>query len=118
MQGDLRALAGDAVTQVLPLVEQYEVTGSHPPRRLNLLARGQVINLAAAQGHPAAVMDVSFALQALSAEHLARHELAPGVHQVPSAIDDEVARLKLASLGVTIDSETDAQQTYRGRWQA
>ena len=70
------ALAGDRVAQVLPLVEQYEV---EPGRRLNLLARGQVINLAAAQGHPAAVMDVSFAIQALSAEHLARTDVEPGV---------------------------------------
>ena len=108
---DLKALA-DPV-QVLPLVEQYEV---EPGRRLNLLARGQVINLAAAQGHPAAVMDVSFAIQALSAEHLARTEVEPGVRQVPEAIDAEVARLKLESLGVAIDAETPEQQAYRGRW--
>ena len=111
--GDLRALAGERVRQVLPLVEQYEVA---PDRRLNLLARGQVVNLAAAQGHPAAVMDVSFAVQALSAEALAGGGFAPGVHRVPVAIDDEVARLKLASLGVRIDEETPEQQRYRGRW--
>lgn len=110
---DLKALASPV--QVLPLVEQYEV---EPGRRLNLLARGQVINLAAAQGHPAAVMDVSFAIQALSAEHLARAEVEPGVRQVPEAIDAEVARLKLESLGVTIDAETPEQQAYRGRWNA
>ena len=110
---DLRDLAGERVAQVLPLVEQYEV---EPGRRLNLLARGQVINLAAAQGHPAAVMDVSFALQALGAEHLARTDMSAGVHQVPEAINAEVARLKLDSLGVTIDVETPAQQDYRGRW--
>jgi adenosylhomocysteinase len=110
---DLRALA--TPVQVLPLVEQYEI---EPGRSLNLLARGQVINLAAAQGHPAAVMDVSFALQALSAEYLASHDVEPGVHQVPDTIDDDVARLKLASLGVEIDVETEAQQTYRGRWRA
>jgi adenosylhomocysteinase len=112
---DLRAVAEGRVAQVLPLVEQYELA---PDRRLNLLARGQVINLAAAQGHPAAVMDVSFAVQALSAEHLATTEVAPGVHQVPTRIDDEVARLKLESLGVTIDVETPEQLTYRGRWSA
>jgi adenosylhomocysteinase len=112
---DLRALAAGRVAQVLPLVEQYEVVDG---RRLNLLARGQVINLAAAQGHPAAVMDVSFAIQALSVEYLARNAIEPGVKQVPRAIDDEVARLKLESLGVGIDSETPAQQAYRGRWQA
>jgi adenosylhomocysteinase len=112
---DLRALAGGRVRQVLPLVEQYEVADG---RRLNLLASGQVVNLAAAQGHPAAVMDVSFALQALSAAYLASTELPPGVHPVPQEIDDEVARLKLDSLGVRIDRETPEQQAYRGRWRA
>ena len=66
---------------MLPLVEQYDLGG----RRLNLLARGRVVNLAAAEGHPAAVMDLSFALQALAVEHLVAHggELGPGVHAVP-----------------------------------
>jgi adenosylhomocysteinase len=112
---DLRALAGDRIHQVLPLVEQYEVEDG---RRLNLLARGQVINLAAAQGHPAAVMDVSFAIQALGAAYLVSAELPPGVRPVPTEIDDEVARLKLESLGVAIDTETPEQETYRGRWRA
>ena len=75
-------------------------------RRLNLLASGRVVNLAAGQGHPAAVMDMSFANQALAVEHLVRHgaALGPGVHPVPEAVDREVARLKLASLGVAIDA--------------
>ena len=111
---DLRAVAGERVTQVLPLVEQYELADG---RRLHLLARGQVINLAAAQGHPAAVMDVSFAVQALAVEHLVTTALEPGVHRVPSAIDEEVARLKLESLGVRIDAETPEQRDYRGRWE-
>ena len=110
---DLRAVADGPARQVLPLVEAYDLGDG---RKLNLLARGQVVNLAAAQGHPAAVMDVSFALQALSAALLARDELPPGVHEVPAAIDDEVARLKLASLGVLIDEETPGQRAYRGRW--
>ena len=105
---------GDARTQVLPLVEQYE---QRDGRRLNLLARGQVVNLAAAQGHPAGVMDVSFALQALSTEHLAREQLPPGVHEVPPAIDAEVARLKLEALGVRIDEMTPEQEAYLHRWQ-
>jgi adenosylhomocysteinase len=105
---------GDRRTQVLPLVEQFEQPDG---RRLNLLARGHVVNLAAAQGHPAAVMDVSFALQALSAEHLASGDLPPGVHPVPAEIDAEVARLKLESLGVEIDAETPEQRAYRERWQ-
>src|SRR3712207_4241564 len=81
---DLRAVATGGVREVLPLVEQHELADG---RRLNLLARGRVVNLAAAQGHPAEVMDVSFALQALAAEHLVRHgaELGPGVHAVPDA---------------------------------
>ncbi|MGH2874666.1 MAG: adenosylhomocysteinase [Solirubrobacteraceae bacterium] len=102
---DLDALAGLAtggVRPVRPLVDEY-VLGDG--RRLNLLVRGRVVNLAAAEGHPAAVMDVSFALQALSVEELVRRrgELAPGVHAVPAALDREVGRLKLAALGVTID---------------
>jgi adenosylhomocysteinase len=87
-------------------------------RRLNLLARGRVVNLAAAQGHPAAVMDVSFAVQVLSTEELARRagDLPAAVLPVPDRIDEEVARLKLASLGVEIDVLTDAQRAYLHAW--
>jgi adenosylhomocysteinase len=76
------------------------------------------VNLAAAEGHPAAVMDVSFALQALSAEALVRAAgtLAPGVHPVPDAIEREVAALKLAALGVEIDALTPAQAAYLSSW--
>jgi len=110
---ELRAVAGEP-RPVLPLVDQYEIEG----RKINLLARGRVVNLAAGEGHPAAVMDVSFALQALATEHLVRHgsELEPRVLDVPHAIDDEVARLKLAALGVTIDALTDEQIGYRQSW--
>ena len=110
----LRAAAGAEPRQVLPLIEQYEVG----ERKLNLLARGRVVNLAAGEGHPAAVMDVSFALQALGAEHLVRSgdALAPGVLDVPRAIDDEVARLKLAALDVQIDTLTEAQSDYLEGW--
>jgi adenosylhomocysteinase len=114
---DLAALraAAASVREVRPLVEQYELDGG---RRVNLLAGGRVVNLAAAEGHPAAVMDLSFALQALSAEHLARHGagLAPGVHPVPDGIDREVAALKLASLGVEIDRLTPEQERYLRGW--
>jgi adenosylhomocysteinase len=77
-----------------------------------------VVNLAAAEGHPAAVMDVSFALQALSVEQLAGHsgELGPGVHPVPDSVDREVGRLKLAALGVEIDAPTHEQSSYRESW--
>jgi adenosylhomocysteinase len=100
---------------VRPLVEQYDVGG----RKLNLLAGGRVVNLAAAEGHPAAVMDISFALQALAVELLARGEgaLGPGVHAVPEHIDREVAALKLASLGVEIDTLSDEQARYLKGWQ-
>jgi adenosylhomocysteinase len=111
---ELAALAVD-VREVRPLIEQYELEDG---RRLNLLARGRVVNLAAGEGHPAAVMDVSFALQALCVEDLVRRraDLAPGVQPVPDSIDQEVATLKLAALGVAIDEPTAEQQQYRESW--
>jgi len=111
----LRAAATGGVREVLPFVEQYDLGDD---RRLNLLASGRVVNLAAGEGHPAAVMDMSFANQALAVEHLVRHgaELAAAVHPVPETIDREVARLKLASLGVEIDSLTEAQRDYLRSW--
>ncbi len=112
---ELRELAPAEPRQVRPLVEQYELADG---RRLNLLAQGRVVNLAAAEGHPAAVMDVSFALQALCVEELVRSrgELAAGVHAVPASIDREVGRLKLAALGVEIDEPTAEQAHYRDSW--
>jgi adenosylhomocysteinase len=112
---ELAALATGGVRQVRPLVDQYVLADG---RRLNLVAHGRVVNLAAAEGHPAAVMDVSFALQALCVEELVRRgrELTPGVHQVPDSIDREVGRLKLAALGVSIDEPTAEQEHYRESW--
>jgi adenosylhomocysteinase len=112
---DLRAMAVD-VREVLPLVDSYDLG----ERRLNLLAAGRVVNLAAGQGHPAEIMDMSFANQALAAEHLVRHagSLAPTVQPVPDEIDHEIARLKLASLGVAIDVLTDEQRSYLTSWAA
>jgi adenosylhomocysteinase len=111
--GELRAAAA-SVREARPLVERYDLGD----RRLNLLAGGRVVNLAAAEGHPAAVMDISFALQALAVEELVRRggELAPGVHPVPDEIDHEVAALKLASLGVTIDELRPEQARYLRGW--
>ena len=105
----------DELRDVRPLVEQYELADG---RRLNLLAHGRVVNLAAADGHPAAVMDVSFALQALCVEELVKRgrKLGPGVHAVSGAIDREVGRLKLAALGVQIDEPTPEQEHYRESW--
>jgi adenosylhomocysteinase len=112
---ELRALATGGVREVRPLVEQYELQDG---RRLNLLARGRVVNLAAAEGHPSAVMDVSFALQALCVEEIVRsgERYGAGVHAVPAAIDREVGRLKLAALGVEIDEPTAEQEHYRESW--
>jgi adenosylhomocysteinase len=112
---ELRELAIGGIREVRPLVEQHELRNG---RRLNLLARGRVVNLAAADGHPAAVMDVSFALQALCIEDLVRNRAAypAGVIAVPTAIDHEVGRLKLAALGVQIDAPTPEQEHYRESW--
>jgi adenosylhomocysteinase len=112
---ELQALASGGSREVRPLVRQFELGDG---RRLNLLAEGRVVNLAAAEGHPAAVMDVSFALQALCVEELVRKrgELAAAVHPVPAAIDREVARLKLQALGVAIDEPTAEQADYRESW--
>jgi len=106
--------------QVLPLVEQFELDSGPPARRVNLLAQGRVVNLAAAEGHPAAVMDMSFANQALCVEHLALRgaSLQRRVLPVPPQIDRAVARLKLASLGIEIDELTGAQREYLTSWRA
>ena len=111
----LRELAVGGVREVLPLVEQYELADG---RRLNLLASGRVVNLAAGQGHPAAVMDMSFANLALAVEHLvlSGDSLEHRVLDVPKEIDDEIARLKLESLRVEIDKLTPDQEEYLSSW--
>jgi adenosylhomocysteinase len=113
---DLAEVADGGPAEVLPLVEQYDVGG----RRINLLAHGRVVNLAAGQGHPAAAMDMSFANLALAVEHLLEHrdELEPGVISVPQDIDEEIARLKLESLGVEIDELTADQEAYLSSWES
>lgn len=100
--------------EVRPFVEEYTVNG----RRIYLLGEGRLINLTAAEGHPAAVMDMSFANQALSAEYLVKNleNLKPGVYVVPTEIDQEVGRLKLAAMGVKIDTLTAEQQNYQESW--
>jgi adenosylhomocysteinase len=102
--------------EVRPLVAQHVLRDG---RRIHLLADGRVVNLAAGEGHPGAVMDVDFAGEALCLEHLVKHGsgLDPGVHAVPEEIDREVARLKLESLGVEIDSLTDEQRRYLHSWE-
>jgi adenosylhomocysteinase len=98
-----------------PQVEEFEFADG---RRVYLIGEGRLVNLAAAEGHPAAVMDMSFANQALSAEYVVQHadELEPRVYVVPEEIDREIARLKLESLGVEIDSLTEEQASYLASW--
>jgi adenosylhomocysteinase len=113
---DVRALGGLAVEvrrEVRPQADEYFLRDG---RRLVLLAEGRLVNLAAAEGHPAAVMDMSFADQALTCEWLVGQDLAPGVYDVPEAIDTEVARLKLASMDIEIDALTPDQEDYLSSW--
>jgi adenosylhomocysteinase len=110
----LRELAV-ATREARPEVEEFELADG---RRVYLIGEGRLVNLAAAEGHPAAVMDMSFANQALSAEHVVAHadELEPRVYVVPEEIDREIARLKLESMGVEIDSLTEEQARYLASW--
>ncbi len=112
----LRQMAAGQVREVRRDVEEFVVDG----RRLHVVAEGRLVNLATAEGHPAAVMDMSFANQALSAEHVARNHdtLANQVYVVPEDIDREVARLKLVALGVDIDTMTPEQVAYVASWQS
>ncbi len=115
---DIPALQALAVERQRPRasVDEYLLPDG---RRLRLLAEGRLVNLAAAEGHPSAVMDMSFANQLLCAVHLATRPepLAPQVHDVPLEIDQRVARLKLAALGVQIDRLSEEQQRYLSSWQ-
>ncbi|MXY45646.1 MAG: adenosylhomocysteinase [Chloroflexi bacterium] len=106
----------DAKREARPFVEEYMMGDG---RNLYLLGEGRLINLAAAEGHPSAVMDMSFADQALSAEYLAKfaHSLQPQVYDVPRDIDEEVGRLKLLSMGITIDTLTTEQEEYLASWE-
>jgi len=112
----LREMAGDPVT-MRPFVEEY--TNRSNNRRIIVLGEGRLINLAAAEGHPASVMDMSFANQALSVEYLVKHkgELSPGVHLLPKEVDQEIASLKLRALGVAIDTLTAEQLEYISSWE-
>ncbi len=100
---------------IKPFVEEYTMPDG---RRIYLLGEGRLINLSAAEGHPSAVMDMSFANQALSAEYLVKNlgNLTPGVYDVPRETDQEVGRLKLASMGINIDTLTAEQQRYQESW--
>ena len=100
-----------------PFVEEYKLR--EDGRRIIVLGEGRLINLTAAEGHPASVMDMSFANQALSVEYLVKHQgrLKPGVHTLPEEVDTEIAGLKLKALGVSIDSLTPEQVEYLSSWE-
>jgi len=101
---------------IRPFVDEYTLKND---KRLYLLGEGRLINLAAAEGHPASVMDMSFANQALCLEYLVkqRDKLKPGVYSVPETIDQEIARLKLESIGIKIDTLTEEQEKYLRSWE-
>jgi adenosylhomocysteinase len=114
LDGLAKAAKGPKPTR--PFVEEWVLDG----KRLFVLGEGRLINLAAAEGHPASVMDLSFANQALAAEHLVRQggSLSKAVHRLPAEIDQRVAQLKLAAMGIGIDTLTAEQQKYLSSWEA
>ena len=114
---DLETLSSMSLSRrtVRPFVAEHTLAGG---RRINVLGDGRLINLASAEGHPASVMDMSFANQALSVEHLVKHGrgLDRKVYAVPEKIDKEIARLKLASMDVHLDELTPEQEAYLSSW--
>ena len=116
-KGALRELAAGGVRRVREFVDEFMLSDG---RRLNLLGEGRLVNLAAAEGHPAAVMDMSFANQALSVEWVVKQagSLQAAVYPVPAKIDAEVARLKLRAMGVEIDQLTPEQEEYLRSWES
>jgi len=115
-KGALAELSGGRVRRIRGFVDEYTMGDG---RRLHLLGEGRLVNLAVAEGHPAAVMDMSFANQALAVEWIVkgRGTLEPGVYPVPSDIDAEVARLKLQAMGIEIDELTTEQRDYLSSWE-
>src|SRR5579863_593690 len=113
----LEALATGGHRPVRDFVEEYTYADG---RRVYLLAEGRLVNLSAADGHPASVMDMSFANQALGAEYMLAHaaEFSPQVYTIPEAIDQEIARLKLKAMGVHFDTLTPEQEAYLSGWEA
>ena len=114
---DLAALRETAAgsREVRRNITEYELPDG---RRLHVLARGRLVNIAAADGHPVEIMDLTFAVQALAAHHLASHaaDMVPGIQPIPEAIDDLVARAKLDSLGVEPETLTEEQISYQQSW--
>lgn len=114
---DLKSLASMAseVRTVRPFTEEYKLNSG---KSVIVLGEGRLVNLAAAEGHPSAVMDMSFANQALACEYLVKNQgkLEPGLHSIPAEIDREIARLKLVAMGIQLDTLTDEQITYINSW--
>ncbi len=112
----LQKMSKGEPTLVRPFVQSYETKDG---RKINILGEGRLINLASAEGHPASVMDMSFANQALAAEYMAKNatKLEKKVYSVPEEIDNEIARIKLAAMGVKIDVLTEEQVKYLNSWQ-
>ena len=114
---DIPALEAKAEKKLRPrpYVDEYYLAGG---RKIRLLAEGRLVNLAAAEGHPPAVMDMSFANQALCVKHIVESkDLEPKVYPVPADIDAQIARLKLAAMNISIDTLTEAQRAYLASWQ-
>ena len=114
---NMKSLAAQAVkiTRVRDFLDEYTLPDG---RRLYVAGEGRLVNLAAAEGHPSAVMDMSFANQALSAEYMIKHgdKLEGQVYNVPDDIDREIAALKLRAMGVAIDTLTSEQEAYLNEW--
>jgi adenosylhomocysteinase len=126
---DLKSVAKGEPRTVREFVQEYTINPLTAPgtaKRIYLLAEGRLVNLVAAEGHPASVMDMSFATQALACEWLARmatpegmssQALAPGVYDVPAETEELIARTKLASMGMSIDTLTAEQKNYLASWE-
>jgi adenosylhomocysteinase len=112
---DMEALASLAksVRTVRHNIKEYDIDGKH----INVIAEGRLVNLAAGDGHPAEVMDMSFANQALCVRYIAENKLLNGVHGVPRELDTYVAKLKLESMGISIDELTSKQECYMSGWE-
>jgi len=111
---DLEELAKDKDLGVRENVDQYNLTNG---KRIFLLAQGRLINLAAAEGHPASVMDMSFATQALTTEYMVKNKMPVDVHEVPDDVENWIAVAKLRSMGIAIDELTEEQKEYLASWE-
>jgi adenosylhomocysteinase len=110
----LKEISGEVNEGVRDYVDEYILKNGN---RVYLLGEGRLINLVAAEGHPASVMDMSFSVQALMAEYTVKNDLGVSVHKVPREIDELVAALKLESMGIEIDTLSDKQKTYLESWE-